>query len=59
MVLREAARLGTAHAFGVGPGDPASFAAAAAVLALVVIAAGAGPAWRAARVDPVVAIRAE
>ncbi|MET0552298.1 MAG: ABC transporter permease [Vicinamibacteria bacterium] len=47
------------HVFGVSPGDPASFLIAAGLLALVVIGAGAVPAWRAARVDPVVALRAE
>jgi predicted permease len=45
--------------FGVTPGDPASFALAAAFLAAVIIAASAGPAWRASRVDPIVALRAE
>jgi putative ABC transport system permease protein len=47
------------HVFGVSPGDPVSFLAAAALLALVMVVASAGPAWRASRVDPVVALRAE
>jgi putative ABC transport system permease protein len=45
--------------FGVTPGDPASFALAAAFLAVVIIVASAGPAWRASRVDPIIALRAE
>jgi putative ABC transport system permease protein len=45
--------------FGVTPGDPASFALAAALLAVVIVVASAGPAWRASRVDPIIALRAE
>ena len=45
--------------FGVTPGDPVSFAGAAMLLAVVMVAASAGPAWRASRVDPIVALRAE
>jgi putative ABC transport system permease protein len=43
--------------FGVTPHDPATFAAAAAVLALVALLAAALPAWRAARIDPATALR--
>jgi putative ABC transport system permease protein len=43
--------------FGVGPADPVSYAAAAVVLALAVLVACALPAWRAARVAPMVALR--
>jgi len=45
--------------FGVGRFDPLSFAGAAGMLAAVAIASAWRPAWRAARVDPVLALRRE
>lgn len=45
--------------FAVRPYDPASLAAAAAALALVALLACSIPAWRATRVDPLVALRYE
>jgi putative ABC transport system permease protein len=45
--------------FGVRATDPLSFAATAALLAIVVLVACALPAWRAMRVAPVVALRYE
>ncbi len=45
--------------FGISPVDPLTFAAAALFLLAVVTVACWVPAWRAARVDPCVALRAE
>ena len=45
--------------FGVDPLDGVTFGAAAALLAVVALAAAAIPAWRAARVDPAIALRDE
>ena len=45
--------------FGVTAADPATFAFAAGAMAVVAVAAAFGPASRAARVDPLVALRCE
>jgi len=45
--------------FGVGPADPATFAAAAVTLAVVGVLAAYVPARRAARIDPVRALAEE
>ena len=45
--------------FDTSPRDPAVLAGVAAVLMVVALAAGAIPAWAAARVDPMGAFRAE
>jgi putative ABC transport system permease protein len=47
----------SAFLFGVQPIDPLTFAAVALVLAVTAALAAAAPAWRASRVDPVVAFR--
>ncbi len=49
----------TSLLFGVEARDPLTFGGAAAALAAVAIIACAAPAWRASRVDPVVALRSE
>jgi ABC-type antimicrobial peptide transport system permease subunit len=54
-----AARLIQGLLFGVPPQDPATFLAVAALVTLVGLGACALPAIRAARVDPLVAMRAE
>jgi ABC-type antimicrobial peptide transport system permease subunit len=45
--------------FEVRPTDAVSFAGGIACLAVIALAASVVPAWRAARVDPIVALRAE
>jgi hypothetical protein len=45
--------------FGVGSADPATFAAVALMLLLVTVTASYIPARRAARVDPIIALRRE
>jgi len=54
-----ATRLITHMLFGVAPGDPLTFAVAAAVLLAVAVVAGYWPASRAAKIDPMVALRSE
>jgi predicted permease len=54
-----AARGLSALLFGVSQADPFTFVGAAALFLVVGVAAGIMPAWRAARVDPIVALRAE
>jgi putative ABC transport system permease protein len=45
--------------FGVGPNDPATLAVSAIVLAAIGIVAAMLPAFRAARMDPLTALREE
>jgi ABC-type antimicrobial peptide transport system permease subunit len=45
--------------YGVAPIDTVTVATVSALLALVAIAAASVPAWRASRVDPTIALRAE
>ena len=54
-----ATRLLTGMLFEVKPNDPATYAGVTLVLGLVVLAASFMPAWRAAGVDPLVALRQE
>jgi putative ABC transport system permease protein len=50
-------RVLTSMLFGVQPLDPVTFVAATLALALSAVVAMIGPAWRATRVDPVIALR--
>ncbi len=52
-------RLLSSLLFGVNATDPVTFAGVTALLALVAVAASFMPAWRATRVDPVIALRCE
>jgi len=45
--------------FDVSPNDPVTFGAVAAMLAGTALIAGGIPAWRAARIDPLTALRQE
>jgi putative ABC transport system permease protein len=53
------ARLLTTMLFGVQPLDAATFGGVGLVLLVTAAASIAGPAWRAARIDPAVALRME
>lgn len=54
-----AAQMLTSLLLGIRPFDPASFAAGAALLAAFALTAGFIPAWRAALIDPVEALRSD
>ena len=45
--------------FGVGATDPVTFAGVAGALVTIALLATWAPAWRATRVDPVIALRNE
>ena len=51
------ARLMTALLFGVAPLDPVTLVLVPLVLAITGMIAIAGPAWRAAQIDPAIALR--
>ena len=54
-----ASRLAGSLLYGVKPGDPASIATALLTIVIAAIAASYGPARRASRIDPMVALRHE
>jgi predicted permease len=58
-VAAAAGRLLDGMLFGLTGRDPATYVGVAMILGGVILAAAAVPAWRAARVDPVVALRQE
>ena len=45
--------------FGLSPSDPLTIGSVVALLSIVTITATALPAWRASRIDPVIALRIE
>ena len=53
------ARLLETMVFGVTTQDATTYAVVAALVALTAVAANSAPAWRAGRVDPMVALREE
>jgi macrolide transport system ATP-binding/permease protein len=57
LVTMPALRLVGSLLYGLSARDPATLAAAAATLCSVAVLAGGGPAWRASRVDPALALR--
>jgi ABC-type antimicrobial peptide transport system permease subunit len=52
-------RLINAMLFGLQATDPSTYALVLVSVAAIVIPAAAGPAWRASRIDPMVALREE
>jgi putative ABC transport system permease protein len=52
-------RLVASFLFGLSPSDPATIMGAALLFALVGLAAGGIPAWRASRVEPMTGLRQE
>ncbi len=50
-------RLVSSLLFGVAPADPTTFAAVSLFIALIALVACAIPAWRATRIDPIIALR--
>jgi putative ABC transport system permease protein len=59
VVTLAATQLMRSMLFGVGASDPVTFVSVAVILAGVALLASYVPAWRATRVDPMVALRCE
>jgi ABC-type antimicrobial peptide transport system permease subunit len=54
-----ASRSAASLLYGLAPYDATTVVAAAGLLAVIAVAASVGPAWRAARIDPIRALREE
>jgi ABC-type antimicrobial peptide transport system permease subunit len=54
-----AGRLISANLYGVSPADPTTIAGAAALMLIIAVIAVLGPALRAARIDPLIALHCE
>jgi len=52
-------RLTESMLFGLKPSDPSTWAMVFASVSVIALIAAAGPAWRAARIDPMIALREE
>jgi ABC-type antimicrobial peptide transport system permease subunit len=59
LIAYAAARAMSSMLFGVPPSDPLTFAAASVVCFLTVAVGCARPAWRAAHIDPITALKSE
>ena len=59
MLAAALSRLLDTMLFGVQPLDPWTFALVAIVVTVTAAVSAVGPAWRAARIDPVIALRNE
>jgi putative ABC transport system permease protein len=59
LIAYAAARAMGSMLFGVPPTDPLTFAAAAGVCFVTVAVGCARPAWRAAHIDPLTALKSE
>jgi predicted permease len=59
LAARYCARLVESFLYGLKANDPVTIGAAVGALLLAALAAGFGPAWRASRIDPAVALRNE
>lgn len=59
LVALASTRLVRSLLYGLSASDPATVIVSVVILTVVAVAAGALPAWRAARVDPIAALREE
>jgi hypothetical protein len=57
--IRQVVESRTGRTVGVGPADPFTYLAVIALLCAVGVVASGVPAWRASRIQPITALRAE